>query len=196
MYQLIEETLVGKAKRLTRTYRNENGSEVRTALIYTNPRDKSEWYGFTDLLQIPMQRKAMASYIVNLYGVGLSIKDILDWCEQEKKILKSSDADKYEKLYALVLEKQNIATFTADPIKQGIALATVYILAKDERIDTFSPAESEQKMFLWGGMPEAVGFFLSWQNDHIAGYMKRFDKASQTVSKLEKLTNPIQQQKP
>lgn len=182
IYDLITEGMVNK--KFTRTYRNKQGTEVKTHLVYTDT-EGGKWFAFLDLYKIPIQRKAMASYVTNLYSVGLTIKDILTWCSEEKKLINGNDPEKLQKLYALILDKEKLATFTADPIKQGLALAAVYIMSQDERIDTFENEDLERKLKIWGGMPEAVGFFLKWLNSHIEYYINRFSKASQTASKLQ-----------
>lgn len=186
VYELIEEGVI-KDKPF-RKYRNGQGSESTTEVVYKDA-DGNRWWGFKNLMQIPIIRKSMASYITSLYNVGLSLNDIKKWCADEKTLLKGNDPEKYEKLYAMVLEKEKIAIYTADPVKAALALATIYIMSEKERIDYFDPEESEKKLRLWLGMPEAVGFFLTWQNKHIESYMKRLDKASRTASTLERLTN-------
>src|SRR5919108_662107 len=129
-YKLITEKTEGKAPRLVRYYKNERtNTEVKTEHIYTD-KDGKMYFGFADLYKIPYIRSVYAKHINDLYSVGLSLKDILKWCEQEKTILKSDDPEKYEKLYALILEKEGIASHTADPIQQHLSLCTIYVLAE------------------------------------------------------------------
>lgn len=177
IYEFVsEKTENGK---LVKTYR-AGQSETKIYPIYKDKAGK-QWYGFTNLNNIPYIRTAMAKHIINLYTMGLSLKDVLAWCKSEKEILKSDDSEKYEKLYALVLEKEKLATFTADPIKQHLALATVYVLGDDERVDYFDESLAEQKLKFWSVDLEATAFFLSWHNEHISRYLNGLDKASKIV---------------
>lgn len=182
MYELVSESEDGK---FIRTYRNTStGTLVKTYLIKEN--DGVRWFGFQDLFKIPMIRMSYARHITDLYNTGLTLKDVQAWCQQEKELLRSDDPEKYEKLYSLVLEKERLATFTADPIKQHLALCTVYILADDERIDYFDEQIAEQKLKLWQTSPELVAFFLSWHNGHIQHSLKLLEKISGIASKLER----------
>jgi hypothetical protein len=123
MYKLISETAA--KNKLKRLYRNEQGIEVKTTEIYQD-KDGGKWFGFDDLFKIPIMRLSMSRHISDLFTMGLSLKDILDWCNQEKKLIRSDDTDKYEKLYSLILEKERLATYTADPVRMHLALCTVY----------------------------------------------------------------------
>lgn len=184
-YKLIEENL--QAKQPFRIYKNEKtGTEVKTVLIYDET-TAGRWWGFTDLFKIPVMRISMAKHISDLYNIGLTLKDILDWCKQEKELLKGNDSEKYEKLFALVLEKEKTAKFTADPVKQHLALSTVYVLNDEEQIDYFDEDKAEEKMKIWAAFPNMVAFFLTWYNEHIQRYMKTLEKISTTVSKVERL---------
>lgn len=184
-YKQISEKPEGKGKKLTRTYRNEQtGTEVKTSVIYEDPKI-GRWWAFTDLYNMPIMRTMMAKNITDLFGIGLSLNDIKKWCEEEKKLLKSNEPDKYEKLYALVLEKEKLAITTADPIKQQIALCTVYILADDERPDYFNMTKAEEKMQLWAADQGMVAFFLNWHTRRIHDYINRLDRISKIASKLD-----------
>jgi hypothetical protein len=168
--------------RIVKTYRNvKTGTEIKLSLIHEDTDGKKYW-GFIDLYKMPIMRSSMAKNITDMYTIGLTLKDILNWCNQEKELLKGDDPEKYEKLYALILEKEKLATYTADPIKQQLALTTVYVLEDDERIDYFDEAEAERKLKTWAGRPDLVSFFLTWQTDHIGRYMKTLAKVSQIVS--------------
>ena len=178
MYQLTSEKVTnGKIKRV---YRNDQGIEVKTSEIYKDT-DGTIWFGFDDLFKIPIMRLSMARHISDMFTMGLSLKDILDWCNQEKKLIKENDPDKYEKLYALILEKERLAIYTADPVRQHLALCTVYVLAADERIDYFDEEDSTKKLKLWGGMIEAIPFFLTWYNVITRDYIRDLKNISQTV---------------
>jgi hypothetical protein len=180
MYSLSNQTI--KAGKIKRVYRNEQGIEVKTSEIYTD-RDGTKWFGFDDLFKIPIMRLSMSRHISDLFTMGLSLKDILDWCNQEKKLIRSDDPDKYEKLYSLILEKERLANYTADPVRQHLALCTVYVLADNERIDYFDEEQSSEKLKLWAGMVDAIPFFLTWYNVITRDYIKDLKSISQTVLK-------------
>lgn len=191
LYTLVKETKEGNTP--VRVWRNSTtGTETKLSLIYDH-KDLGKFWGFADLYKIPIMRMTMVRNITDLYTIGLSLKDIQTWCEEEKKLLKSSDPEKYEKLYALVLEKERIATFTADPIKQQLALCTVYILHDEERIDYFDEAEATKKLQQWKPHQELVAFFLTWHTVHIQRYIKRLGKISQTVLNLQEQQRQMQQ---
>jgi len=167
--------------RIVRTWRNtRTGTEIKLSLVHQDE-DGSKYWGFIDLFKMPIMRSSMAKNITDMYTIGLTLKDIQNWCSQEKEIIKSDDPEKYEKLYALILEKEKLATYTADPIKQQLALTAVYILEDDERIDYFDESIAEAKLKKWAGRPELIAFFLTWQTDHIGRYMKTLQKVSETV---------------
>lgn len=194
LYDLVSDQQEGE--RRVRTFRNnKTGTQTKLSLIHTD-KDGGNWWGFLDLRLIPMMRVSMAQNITNLYNVGLSLKDIQQWCSQEKQLLNSDDPEKYQKLYALILEKERLATYTADPLKQQLALCTVYIIADEERIDYFDEVQAETKLKIWAGSPELVAFFLTWHNDHIRRSIKRLEKLTTTVSNLEarlsKMKGPAQ----
>lgn len=171
--------------RLVRTYTNQQGTEVKTYHIYDGP-DKIKYWGFVDLYNIPIQRVVMSKHIADLFGIGLSKVDIIQWCSEEKRLLKSNDPEKYEKLFALILEKEKIVNMVADPIKQHLALCTVYILKDDERVDYFNEEMATEKIKQWSAFPAMTAFFLSWHNDNIRRYMGTLQKISRTVSTLQK----------
>lgn len=187
LYELVHEKNEGtKDKpRTIRLYRNsKTGTETKLQLIYTDD-DKSRWWGFVDLYKIPYARMAMVRNITDLYTIGLSLRDINTWCDELKNILKSNDGEKYEKGYAKVLEMQNIATFSADPIKQQLALCTVYILGDDERIDYFDEEQAQKKLMQWKPFSGMIAFFLTWHTDHIQRSIKRLERISTTVLSLQ-----------
>lgn len=167
--------------RFVRTWRNvKTGTEIKLTMLHEE--EGQRYWGFIDLYKMPIMRISMAKNITDLYNIGLTLKDIQSWCSQEKELLTSDDPEKYEKLYALVLEKERIATHTADPIRQQLALTTVYILEDDERIDYFDEAIAERKLQNWKARPDLIAFFLTWQTDHIGRYMKTLQKVSAIVS--------------
>jgi hypothetical protein len=185
-YNLIKEGLDGNKKPF-RLYRNDKtGTETKLIKLLDDSNKKS-WWGFTDLFKIPIMRLTMARNITDLYTIGLTSTDIQKWCDEEKKLLKSNDPEKYEKLYSLILEKERLATFATDMVKQQIALCTVYILEDEERLDYFDEAQAEAKLQYWKNYPDLVAFFLTWHTDHIQRYIKRLDKLSTTVSTLQEI---------
>lgn len=187
LYELVAEKT--ENNRPVRTFRNtKTGTETKLSLIHTDS-EGGKWWGFMDLYKIPIMRISMARNITDLYTIGLSLKDIKTWCSEEKTLLKSNDPEKYEKLYALVLEKERIATFAADPIKQQLALCTVYIIADDERVDYFDEQEAEKKLKEWKAFPDMVAFFLTWHTDHIQRYIKRLAKISTTALNFQEQAN-------
>lgn len=190
-YELIKEDLTDKVP--FRIYKhNLTGSQIRTHLVLNDEENKQRWWGFTDLFKIPTMRISMAQHISQLYGVGLTLKDILSWSNDVKKLCKSDDPERYEKIYALMLEQEKLAEFTADPVKQGLALCTVYIMSDKEDINFFDESASAEKLKYWATVPKLVAFFLSWHNGHIRAYTKTLNKISQTVLKVEKAGGRIQ----
>ena len=183
LYNLVEEKIVNKKP--IRTFRNDQtGTECKLSQIYID-KEGRKWWGFVDLYKIPIMRSSMARNITDLYTIGLSLKDIQTWCQQEKDLLRSNDPEKYEKLYSLILEKEKLATYTADPMKQQLGLCTVYIIADDERVDYFDEQTAEEKLKIWKSDPSMVAFFLTWLTDHIQPYIKTLGAISKTVLKLE-----------
>lgn len=180
MYELISEQTENRKK--VRTYINrQTSTTVKTTPIYTDSNGVI-WWGFIDLFKVPYIRQAYAKHISDTFTMGLSLKDILEWCEQEKELLKGSDPEKYEKLYSLVLQKENLARHTADPIQKHLALCTIYVLSEDEQIDHFTDEQAAQKMKLWKADIRATAFFLTWHNEATQSFMKRFEKTLKTVS--------------
>ena len=172
MYQLTAQT------DKNRTYKNtQTGTEVKTSLKFVDD-DGNGWWAFDDLFAIPAIRKIASQKIAQLYGIGVTVEDIKTFLEKHKQTLKGTAADKYERAYADVLNFETIVDQTADPIKQSLALCTVYVLSDDERIDTFSMQDAAEKMKLWSLKPDVQAFFLSWWMDGINPYMNLSVKPS------------------
>lgn len=159
---------------------DQTGTECELDLIYTDQLQRN-WWGFHDLVSIPYIRKAFSQSITNLFQAGLSYDDLTRWIAEEKKILRSNDTEKYEKLYALVLEKETTITSIVDPLKQNLGLATVYVLDENERIDYFNFDVATNKLNAWRLDPESESFFLTWLNDHILRFTKTLENLSQIV---------------
>ena len=165
-----------------RIYENDtNSSTIQTDLIHTDKMG-NKWYGFYDLFSIPYLRIAYSKTISDLFGIGLTVDDLKKWIANEKKILKSNDPEKYEKLYAAVLEKEQAITGAIDPIQQHLAIATIYVLSSTEQIDFYSPTIAEQKLQLWKLDQDAQSFFLSWHIERMANYTKHLSNPSPIVS--------------
>jgi hypothetical protein len=192
-YKLISEAL--ENKRTTRTYKNISTGTICKTQFLKEGKDGMKYWGFTDLYKIPYIRIAYAKHITDMYGLGLTLKDILEWCKQEKELLNGDDPEKYQKLYALVLEKEKLANYTADPIRQHLAVATVYVMFDDERIDYFSDDEAYKKLILWGADMDLAAFFLNWHHEHIVRSIEALKKVSATVSKSVDLINKTAQSK-
>lgn len=185
MYKFIEERT--ENNRRVRVYKNQStGTESKTTPIYKD-NNGVEWWGFTDLYKIPYMRIAYSKHIADMFTMGLSLADILKWCADEKALLKGNDPDKYEKLYALILEKERLANYTADPIKLHLALCSVYVLREEEAIDQFSDAQAQEKLLLWAVDREAQAFFLTWHNEHMQNFWETLAGISQTVSTVQNL---------
>lgn len=191
IYELVHEKNegTGNKPRLVRLYRNSRtGTETKLQLLHTDKQGE-KWWGFTDLYKIPYSRLAMVRNITDLYAIGLSLKDITKWCEDMKGLLRSADAERYEKAYAKVLEIETTAKFGADPIQQQLALCTVYVLSDEERIDYFDESISVDKLTKWKTQPELVAFFLTWHTGHIHNSIRRLERISKTVLNLQEKQN-------
>lgn len=164
-----------------RTYINQQtNTEVKTKLLHID-QSGNRWWCFHDLMTVPYIRKAFSQNITTLFEVGLSAQDLKSWIERLKTILKSNDVEKYEKAFALVLDIQTQVENTADPLKQYLALATVFVLEDTERIDYFSYDLATQKLALWKLDELAQAFFLNWLTSQISYYSNI----------LEKITLPV-----
>lgn len=175
----------------TRVYRNEStGTECRTDLIHTD-RNGNKWFGFYDLFNIPYIRTAQAKNISDLFTMGLTPGDITKWITEEKALLKAainkSDPEAYEKLYALVLQKEQIIKTVVDPLKQHLTLCTIYVLTEDERIDYYTPDIGAAKLEAWALDTEAQSFFLNWHAGHIQNFMKDYKNITQIALKAKEM---------
>ncbi len=167
-----------------RTYINsQTGTEIKTSLIHIDQLGRN-WWGFHDLLSIPYIRIAYSKTVSDLFQIGLTADDLKSWCTKEKALLRSNDPEKYEKLYSMVLEKESAVKNAADPLKQHLALATIYILDDQERIDYFSHDLMSEKLKKWELDYEAQAFFLTWQTDRISQFSMLLNNLSQHASSL------------
>lgn len=176
----------------TRTYINtQTNSECQTEKIYTDKMGNA-WYGFHDLFNIPYIRIAQAKAISDLFECGLTKADVVKWITEEKELLRSKDPEKYEKLYKLTLEKENLIKTVIDPLKQHLTLCTIYVLRPDERIDYYTTEMGASKLQDWTLDIDAQGFFLNWHAAHMQSFMSNLEKLSQIALKS---ANLIKQQK-
>lgn len=148
-----------------RRYVNEQtGTEVTTYLLHVD-RGKQQWWAFEDLFTLPFIRQMAAKKVLDLYGNGLALDDITAHTAQLKLLLKGTEADKYERAYAKVLELEGLATAVADPVKQCLGLCTVYLLLDDERPDVYSQGVQAVKFTSLAQDVDAQAFFLRWWTD-------------------------------
>lgn len=180
-WNLVSET--GKV----RVYQSDTGTRLETELIHTDQAG-NKWYAFKDLFKIPYLRLAYSKQIADLFSAGLTLNDLREWIKKEKDILRGNSAEKYEKLYSLILEKESLIESTADPIKQHLSLCTIYILSEDEKIDYFDMSEIQKKMDIWRLDPLACSFFLNWHINHIANYSSSLNHISEIALKAEQQT--------
>lgn len=186
MYALIktENRIVNGATRPVRTYRNgTTGGELTTYLI-RGDKNKGEWWVFEDLFTLPFIRTVAAKKIMDLYGFGLSMTDIVGHTAQIKALLRSTDDEKYEKIYAKVLELESLTSAMADPVKQCIGLCTVYLLYNDERPDAYVQAEQNIKMSHLALDIDLQAFFLNWWTD----IMKSSGQLLKGLSRIASMT--------
>jgi len=165
-----------------RVYMNAaTGSKCETTNTYTD-KEGNKWWSFLDLTSMPYTRSFAATKITSLYALGLSKDDLTSHISGLKTILKSTDADKYEKAYANVLDFESKASNATDAIKQMSSLVCVYHLLNDELIDSFDNALQIKKMSLLEADPEMHNFFLRYQISITERYTKFLNTLSQIAS--------------
>lgn len=165
-----------------RLYTNSTtGSKCTTSKVYTD-KEGNSWYSFDDLMTIPYTRNFAATKISSLYTLGLSKDDIDKHIAGLKTILKSTDNEKYEKAFALVLDFESKASNAADTIKQLSSLVCVYNMLNDEAIDSFEGNLQLKKMSILENDPDAHSFFLEKQILDTELYMMRLSQISPTAS--------------
>jgi len=164
-----------------RTYTNpETGSQSIQTMYYLD-KDGNKWWNFDDLSAIPHLRQFAATKISSLYALGLSKDDLDSHVNGLKSILKSPDADKYEKAYANLLDFENKAKNATDAVKQMSSLVCVYYTMNDEPIDSFDNNLQLKKMLLLEADIEMHGFFLKRQIQYIERYTMLSNAISQIV---------------
>lgn len=167
-----------------RTYtQDQTGTICQTSIIHTDKAGRA-WYGFIDLFSIPYMRIAFSQQISSLFKVGLTSQDLKKWVGDLKSLVRAKDAEKYEKVYKSLLDIEVMIDNTVDPLKQHLALATIYVLYPDERIDSFNYQECEKKLQDWALYPESTAFFLNWHTEAIQSYMNNLNSLSQIALNL------------
>jgi hypothetical protein len=180
MYKLETETAEKRTYRSTIT-----DTVIGTHLLHTGE-DGKQWWAFDDLLQIPFIRKKAGEKVTQLYGTGLTKEDLNNFVAKTKAVLKSDDAERYEKAYSELLQLEAIVNETADPVKQSLSLCAVYILADDEQVDAFSFAAAIEKMNIWALQPDLQAFFLNWLTDGMDNFTAHYSSIMQIASTLQK----------
>lgn len=177
MYELISET------ETNRVYENkQTGTRISTSRIYVDGAGRN-WWGFDDLMAIPFIRKKASEHITQQYNAGVTKKDFETFIANLKKVLKSTDPDKYEHAFAEVIRVENIMASATNPVAQSLALCTVYVMADDERPDTFDLNKASSKVADWTLDPDAQAFFLNWLTDGMNAYIALYGELSQLASK-------------
>jgi hypothetical protein len=165
-----------------RTYINTStGSQSVQTMVYRD-KDGNKWYSFDDLTAMPYTRSFAATKITSLYALGLSKDDLTGFISQQKTFLKSTDAEKYEKAYANVLDFENKASNATDAIKQMTSLVCVYFTLNDEPIDSFDNNLQIKKMSLLEADIEMHSFFLKHQIAITERYSQFLNQLSQIAS--------------
>lgn len=164
-----------------RIYQNsQTGSQCTQSMSYTD-KDGNNWYSFDDLTAIPYTRTFAATKISSLYALGLSKEDLSGFILKQKAILKSTDSEKYEKAFALLLDFENKANNATDAVKQMSSLVCVYFTLNDEPIDSFDNNLQVKKMSLIESDLEMHSFFLNLLIDRTEHYMTSLNLLSQIV---------------
>ncbi len=165
-----------------RTYINDQtGSKCQMSICYTD-KEKNSWYMFNDLFTIPYTRNFAALKVTSLFAAGLTADDLNGHISEMKKLLKSDDKEKYEKMYASVLDFESRIDSATSAIKQMTSLVCVYFTINDEAIDAFDGSLQMKKMALLESDPEMHSFFLSQQITLTENYTNRLSILSQIVS--------------
>jgi hypothetical protein len=175
-----------------RTYTNrQTGSVCATTMVYVD-KEGNSWWNFDDLMNLPYTRNFAATKISSLYALGLSKDDLSNHINSVKTLCKSNDKEKYEKIYAHILDFETKANNATDAIKQMSSLVCVYFLLNDEKIDSFDNNLQIQKMAILEADQDAHGFFLSRQLTATEDYLNRSNLLSQIVSQpLSEMSAPL-----
>lgn len=145
-------------------------------------KDGNSWWQFDNLMELPYTRNFQAAKISSLYALGLSRNDLDNHIGRLKKILKSTDQDKYEQAYAEVLSFESKASTATDAIKQMSSLVCVYFTLNNELIDGWDQATQIRKMAMLEADVELHTFFLTKQIELTEHYIQSLNLLSQIVS--------------
>lgn len=186
--QTTEERIIAGQKRKVRIYKHSiTNTEVTTYLLKVD-KFSNEWYCFEDLFSIPFIRQMAAKKVVDLYGHGLSLEDIKGYTTQIKTLLKTNgDPDKYEKIFAKVLEMETLTETMADPVRQCLGLCTVYLLINDELPEVWNNQNVSIKMSAMIQDVELQSFFLNWWT----GIMKNSGQVLKGLSQIASMANQL-----
>lgn len=197
MYTLekTDERVINGKKTPIRIYKNTLTGNLCTTYEIRKDISGNTWWGFEDLFSLPFVRQLQAKKVIELYGNGLALEDIKLMTGQMKLILKSQDPEKYEKVFAKVLEMENLSETMADPVKQCYGLCTVYLLFNDEKPDIWDNQTVSAKMTAMSVDIESQSFFLNWWIEVMkqsGKVLKGLSQIASTVNQLDtKTTAPL-----
>lgn len=187
MFVLKQETTraIGGKPTSVKVYENsQTGTSLTLYHLYTD-RSGQKWWAFEDLFTLPFVRQLAAKKVIDLYGHGLTLDDIRAYSTNIKGLLKGNDPEKYEKIYAKMLEFDTLAETMADPVKQCIGLCTLYILMDGEKPDAYDQHLQRNKMSYLAVDLDAQAFFLNWWTGvmrHSGTVLKGLSKIASTVA--------------
>lgn len=168
-----------------RIYSNSATGSQSTQTQVKIDKEGNSWWQFDDLMQLPYTRNFQAAKVSSLYALGLSKDDLHNHIGRLRKILKSSDPEKYEQAYAETLDFENKVNSATDAIKQMSALVCVYFTLNDEAIDGWDQQMQVKKMALLEADVEMHSFFLTKQIEITERYTQSLNLLSQIVSSPE-----------
>ncbi len=168
-----------------RIYFNQATGSRSTQTQIKVDKDKNSWWQFDNLMELPYTRNFQAAKISSLYALGLSRDDLHNHIGRLRKILKSTDPEKYEQAYAEVLDFETKVNSATDAIKQMSALVCVYFTLNDEAIDGWDAQLQIKKMALLEADVEMHSFFLTKQIEITERYTQSLNLLSQIVSPQE-----------
>ena len=164
-----------------RIYTNSTtGSQCTQTHCYVD-REGNKWYAFDNLMMMPYTRSFAASQIISLFQTGFTKEDIEKHVNEMKAALKSTDPEKYEKAYAILLDFENQAKTATNAVKQMSSLVCVYFTMNDEKIDSFIDDIQAQKLQLLAADQNMHSFFLNLQVELIESYSMHLNSLSQIV---------------
>lgn len=165
-----------------RTFTNSTtGGKCIQNMCYLD-KEGNSWWEFADLMTLPFTRNFAATKVSSLYALGLSKDDLTAHTTGLKTILKSSDPEKYEKAFALVLDFESKANNATDAVRQVSSMVCVYFTLNNESIDSFEGNLQLKKMSILENDPDAHNFFLTRWIEIIEDYSKHLALLSQIVS--------------